>query len=262
VSPFTEVAFQALTTDMVAVTFNTTVGLDPTSVFTYQGTFDQAGWSGTFGGTFERQSVGGTIDATIVGDPTYTMNGGATTFINNKKTGPDQTINMTLAEVKNKPNMYTLKNTTIGNVMWTTERPLKLTTNGDEMTMSGTVFEQVGSGVIKKGYPYTAQITLNTETKRITSTFRSQGGPLTRVIKDSGYFTEANAGGGFKGSMREVAIFSVPEPSSIISLGAGLLVMMGYFLVAHGGAKIGTGRSRNSSLDFHASACPRRPQLS
>ena len=63
VSPTTDIIFQPLMTDMAISSLDSNLGTDPLGVLTYQGPFDQTGWTGSFGGNYLGSMVTGTMGA-------------------------------------------------------------------------------------------------------------------------------------------------------------------------------------------------------
>jgi hypothetical protein len=212
VSPSNDIQFQALTTDMVAATVSDTDGYDFASKFSYGGTFDQTGWSGTFGGIYQGEPISGPSNASITGDPDWNITGTA------KVGAANFPINMTLLQDATDPDKYTLDQTKMGGNTWLGS--VKSEINGNLETLKGTLTESV-KGVAQD---WTVAITLNSNKNTITSDFTPKGKPAKRQrLINQGKYSLKVVGGNFNGTMN-VDVATVPEPAALVLVGFSALL--------------------------------------
>ena len=209
VSPTLDIEFQALTLDIIAGNANVTTGLDASSTFNYNGTFDQTGWNGTLGGVYMSQAVSGTSAASITGDPDWQISGTVTAM------NVLQNYKLIMLQDPNDPTMITVSNqsfiggnTLMGNL---TEK----ITDATASVLTGKLTESV-NGV---GIEWDVTIQLDLKSNKITSSYKSNRGNFT----DNGKYTLKLLAGNFNGAMN-VDVATVPEPSGLALLTFGMMI--------------------------------------
>jgi hypothetical protein len=219
VNPTTDIVFQPLMTDIAIASLASDPGPDDAGKLTYEGPYDQTGWSGFLGGNYLGSAVTGTMGATISGDPDWTVSG-------KLKIGssPERDMSLSLNQDPKDATKFNLgNNSTVGTNTWTGTVTEKITGNLD--VLSGTLTRTDARNAQTM---WNVMITLDLKNDIIISTFTQAGVKGAKPFGDKGTYTLQTAGANFNGFLN-VDVATVPEPSSIVLSGAALLSGLGYW---------------------------------
>ena len=219
IDPTTDIIFQPLMTDIAIASLNSDPGPDPAGVLTYDGPYDQTGWAGFLGGNYMGSTVSGTMDASISGDPDWTVTGKI-------KIGgsPERDMSLSLNQDPTDKTKFNLgNNSTVGPNTWTGTVTEKIT--GTQDVLTGTLTRTDAKNVQTM---WNVTITLDLKNDIIISTFMQAGVKGAQSFGNKGKYDLQLAGANFNGNLN-VEVVTVPEPSSIVLSGAALLSGLGFW---------------------------------